>query len=1750
MNISSIDNIASINDKLFELAGYSQFSATAYSASTKRIYSISDARGPAKKIYLPIYLRKFRVIGLVDCGADITIMQESLYKKLFKDLSSPAALLERSDIEKIYSFSDHAISVKGRKFWRVCLSLYHPGFNIYIYVVPTNPNVPELLLGKDFLGAGLADLNFQGQPGNAYPTLSFKHPTLFHSTVYHYAADDINTCTGFYELGPYQTDSFDFCIVPPAPIVRTDWILITACNYNKVTIIPTRTDIAWDCGKKCFIGSAYVVNTTNQKVKGTIDAKFEIINDYDPVFITDKNISQLRSLLSFHPLGREILPSHMDFLDSTPTITVHSLSTTSKQNVQINDLDFADAIFATEPEYTGEAKIIPDMIDPAGYELPTVIFPNALEATQLHKLPVHIQPFVKDIFVDKYPNVVSLHGLDAGNLSLTLGYTQLRLRKGEILPRAKRIFHVSPSDARHLDDIINLLIKFGYVMRSPPSPTGHHLYGMSAYLVPRAKPGCLGRLIVDFSPVNQLIESPSAVIPEINTTLQFLQGKVMYSSLDLRQAYMAMRIDEESQPLTTFLTPSGSYRFKSLPTGAAGSPALFAEVSHRMLHYEPVLDEKGNPVFVSPNVVQQVESKLEHTVSYFDDIVITSVAKPTYEETLKEHFKNLEQTVKRLCFHGAKISVTKCDFGKSKILFLGWYVSHNFVIADPRRVQKVKEYVFPTNKKAARAFLGLVNSLRKVVAMDVIEQVSVLTPLTSSKNEYKYTQTHIDAFEKIKSLLTKEPLFCNLIDEKAEKYLWCDAATSSGVLAGVLAQKVVHKKDEKIIPYYLDLENEVHQIIYDGNLPYEPCTLYTQLPIVLPKPALRKTIPPNIRGEAPLCGFTPDNVVDSFFWSTLSVLALYSGGMNETVLTLREKAVKHLKSSILNSQLKDFVFNMNWNNYNDFLLSFKAGKAGLDENFYLAKALAVYLLRPIIIISTLKRHNYKEIFHFNETAARPPIVLGLLMREGHEIFLPFFINKNSEFDISTLKGMVNIVAYVAKTIPVAMRSKSILDLEVMAILVVLFALDKLISNVPVKLLTDNRVLYYLFSTRVGNSCVRVRRWCYKLWGDWQNVTLCFVRTTDNLADFLTREGLPPGDCEKFNLKDIQIANFHKDLPKLEFTIPEWIAYVDAHPEYLMINAPNPQAVKTIALQISAGLQNIKSVISPLEILQERLSRANIIARQKQELSDIYLKCLAGENFEFESTDEPITKYKLVSNLLMIKKDYYKIYIPDSMIGLLLAQTHLLGHSGTARMLLDLNSYYFPKMYTHVQNFVSRCYACFLSYKGTRKTKIGIYPTPTRPMQEVLCDLAENLNTVGGYSHLLIVTCPLSDFTLIIPLKSKTASEVNQQLLYAVLQPFKIEVLHSDNGAAFRSQGWLEVMSALGIKVINSASLSPRGRGSVEKRVHIVKKLMQKMLATRPDLSWQYLPFLVSKALNNSVSPKTGFRPAEMVLGADSAGNAFLDLSKLGPPHYSVKSSKLHIEQLSNEFKRMSEEATRKLMELRINQNERVNKNRINKSFKVHDIVFILDRTYVEGNPRVLRTVINPSPYVVLRPLFKSSLVMRIADRFTTFYNNDDMKLFAGDSPLFQNLPPEVLRALLYKFQDFMDPEFEAITKNDKLEIPKSIQLFDSNDQRENTSTKEPDLFGDVIDEIDISDPINESKTDKIVNAVPLEEQLYPDFPDDEELEDDIEDLLKDDNINKAQLTDDDESSDDDMIPDDQGMRLRSGNLSQRKVRFQ
>ena len=95
------------------------------------------------------------------------------------------------------------------------------------------------------------------------------------------------------------------------------------------------------------------------------------------------------------------------------------------------------------------------------------------------------------------------------------------------------------------------------------------------------------------------------------------------------------------------------------------------------------------------------------------------------------------------------------------------------------------------------------------------------------------------------------------------------------------------------------------------------------------------------------------------------------------------------------------------------------------------------------------------------------------------------------------------------------------------------------------------------------------------------------------------------------------------------------------------------------------------------------------------------------------------------------------------------------------------------------------------------------------------------------------------------------------------------------------------MSALGIQVVSTAALHPAGRGAIERFVGTVKTLMKKLVATNPTYDWQLLPFIISKTINNTISLKTNFTPAEMVYGK-STEPTFLELEKFSPPNYFVK----------------------------------------------------------------------------------------------------------------------------------------------------------------------------------------------------------------------------------------------------------------------
>ena len=345
------------------------------------------------------------------------------------------------------------------------------------------------------------------------------------------------------------------------------------------------------------------------------------------------------------------------------------------------------------------------------------------------------------------------------------------------------------------------------------------------------------------------------------------------------------------------------------------------------------------------------------------------------------------------------------------------------------------------------------------------------------------------------------------------------------------------------------------------------------------------------------------------------------------------------------------------------------------------------------------------------------------------------------------------------------------------------------------------------------------------------------------------------------------------------------------------------------------------------------------------------------------------------------EDDFKIWVPSKLIGLLLSHVHLVGHKGLTRMLVELEPYYFKNKYTIVRGFVRCCYSCFLSSTGNKHAFRGICPSPSRAFEEISMDLAENIGSTRGYNHLLVVICNFSDFLLIFPLKSKTNTEISRVLRDGVLQTFNVERIRSDNGPGFRSMAWLETMAALGVEVINTSALNPSANGGIERAIQTVKLLYKKLLATRPSYNWDYINFLVAKIYNTTISPRSGFKPADLVFGKGPQSQSFMDIEKIVPPHHLVQNNVATIESLTKDIGKMSVITKDRLNSIRLMTAIKLNKNRVDKGFQVNDYVFVKDRTEYIGAPRPLKTKLDPSPYVIVSVRYSTVLVQRLSDGF-------------------------------------------------------------------------------------------------------------------------------------------------------------------------
>ena len=165
---------------------------------------------------------------------------------------------------------------------------------------------------------------------------------------------------------------------------------------------------------------------------------------------------------------------------------------------------------------------------------------------------------------------------------------------------------------------------------------------------------------------NQTIKDAQSV-PRIEDSLDCLDGTTIFTSLDLQSGYWQVEMTEDSKPLTAFTVgPLGFYKCVRMPFGLTNALATFQQLMETCLG----------------------ELHLKWCIIYLDDIIL-------FSKTLEEHIEKLRSVFEKLAAAGLKLKLSKCEFFKLQVTYLGHIVSKDSIETDPKKIEAIKNWPVP-----------------------------------------------------------------------------------------------------------------------------------------------------------------------------------------------------------------------------------------------------------------------------------------------------------------------------------------------------------------------------------------------------------------------------------------------------------------------------------------------------------------------------------------------------------------------------------------------------------------------------------------------------------------------------------------------------------------------------------------------------------------------------------------------------------------------------------------------------------------------------------------------------------------------------------------------------------------------------------------------------------------------------------------------------------------------------------------------
>ncbi|GFX43004.1 retrovirus-related Pol polyprotein from transposon 17.6 [Trichonephila clavipes] len=290
------------------------------------------------------------------------------------------------------------------------------------------------------------------------------------------------------------------------------------------------------------------------------------------------------------------------------------------------------------------------------------------------------------------------------------------------------------------------------------------------------------RMCIDYRKLNQKLVKDKFPLPIIEDVLDTLQEEKIYSTLDLRNGFFHVDVDEDYRKYTSFIVPDGQFEFNKVPFGLSTSPGVFQRYVSSIFRD---LTRKGI------------------VINYLDDLVIPAKNEQEGLEKLKIIFEVAKK-------YGLEIKFKKCQFLKKKIEFLGHIIQSGTIKPSPTKTLAVRKFPEPTTIKQVQSFLGLTGYLRKYIK-DYSKIAKPLSDLTRKENIFVFGIQQKEAFEKLKKIMSEGPVL-HLYKYGRKTELHTDACKQG--YGTILLQEA---EDGKLHPvYYMSKKTNTAEEKYDS----------------------------------------------------------------------------------------------------------------------------------------------------------------------------------------------------------------------------------------------------------------------------------------------------------------------------------------------------------------------------------------------------------------------------------------------------------------------------------------------------------------------------------------------------------------------------------------------------------------------------------------------------------------------------------------------------------------------------------------------------------------------------------------------------------------------------------------------------------------------------------------------------------------------------------------------------------------------